>query len=60
MDYPFGSVNAINKKCAAVLEGIQVLEMKVNFIITRNFVEGKKTAEYLNTVIKYIKVYFKL
>lgn len=28
MDYPFGSVNGINKKCAAVLEGIQVLEMK--------------------------------
>ena len=29
IDYPFGSMNGINKKCAAVLEGIQVLEMKV-------------------------------
>ncbi len=37
MDYPFGSVNGINKKCAAVLEGIQVLEMKVIFIPIRDF-----------------------
>ena len=57
MDYPFGSVNGINKKCAAVLEGIQVLEMKVIFIPIRDFTVKKNTHRAITHFFKLKQLY---